>query len=221
MPVFRAIRLMIFVFPMAALATSDEAWLEDDVEAHARAVNEGELEFLTQAPATIHHHENRITVYEQSLTDGWVLLHQCHENLDRVPRAQIVFNEVRTRKLTVLDHANIERVWIEGPTVQLEDIETHAKLCIQAESQALSREGEGRYVLTNGPFMRRFLDGYYPMHVSIKVAIEPKDLQYVGMTPDEQAGLKINRSADTVEVDALFEGRLQTRLFFEKNQKRD
>ena len=92
-------------------------------------VNEGELTFLTQPTKTpVHHHQNHITILPDSLVSGWVILQQCHMDLDSVPRAQVVYNAERTRQLAVVSASGIDEAWVEGNTVQLQGINQAAKL---------------------------------------------------------------------------------------------
>ena len=178
-------------------------------------VNEGELFFLEKKPLkAVHHHSNALTVYQTSLDNGWVKLEQCHNNMDRVPRIQVVFHKKRIRDIKVLNADSIGKAWVENNTVQLEDVKDNALLCIEAWSKALVKNKDGSYRLTSGPFMRKFLDGYYPIHVTIVVDFKDTSLQLVGVKPLAQNGFKVIRKAKTVSMDAWFEGRLKTQLTF-------
>ncbi|MGD8911541.1 MAG: hypothetical protein PVJ68_02195 [Candidatus Thiodiazotropha sp.] len=58
----------------------------------------------------------------------------------------------------------------EFPDEDLESrTEAVAAICLQAETQSLHPTGQGGYQLRNGPYMRRFLDGYYPMLLTLQV----------------------------------------------------
>lgn len=180
-------------------------------------VNEGTLNFLAEPPATpYHHHQNRIRLTAESLTTGWVRLEQCHDNLDRVGRAQITFREGYIRDLRVESSSHIESAWIEGPSVQLRNVAEGAHLCLSAETRALRNAGGGFYMLHNGPYMRKFLDGYYPMRVSIDVAYPEALLALVDITPAVQPGLKVGEAPGAISVDALFEGELRTLIQFQR-----
>ena len=91
-----------------------ERWLESDdmmpPSVSTADVNEGELVFLAQHPAKqVHHHQNYLIINADSLRDGWVRLNQCHDHLDRVPRAQIMYNKDRIRDLQIVTSDNIEQ----------------------------------------------------------------------------------------------------------------
>lgn len=182
----------------------------------ATDVNEGELRFLTETPAkAVHRHVNRITITEGSLADGWVRMEQCHENLDAVPRAQVVYGQDRVRGIEVVSAQRIGRAWAEANTVQLQEVQPGATLCVKAETRALSRNGEMSFNLSNGPYMRKFLDGYYPMRVSMTVKLETPRLRFVEASPEDQPGFRVWQGTDTVGYDTLFEGELRTVLRFD------
>lgn len=178
-------------------------------------VNDGDLHFLTQEPAKpVHHHQNHLFLDDHSLSTGWVRLEQCHQHLDAVPTMQIVYSKDRIRKLAVLRSENIGKSWVHEHTVQMERVEHNALICISAESLALNADGKGGYSLSNGPYMRRFLDGYYPMRVSMDVTLETDRLRFVDVSPAPQPGFRFARDGAHLGYDALFEGRLSTILRF-------
>lgn len=185
--------------------------------ASADAVNEGSLNFLAKAPAQPpHHHQNHIHITADSLATGWIELRQCHDHLDPVPRTQITFRTDHVRNLRVDSIEQIESVWVEGPSVQLAGVQRGARLCLSADTRALHARGNGYFVLQNGPYLRRFLDGYYPIRVSLQIDYPPALLKVVGITPPPQPGLAVVERPGTVQLDALFEGRLTTRIQFRR-----
>lgn len=197
-----------------ALAADDwpDDWSEElDLVSQIEGVNEGELEFLpTASAAGAHFHQNRIAITPASLEQGWVELVQCHDNIDPVPAAQILFRDGGIRELEIASARNIGRAWVDGHSVQLEDVGRDAQLCIRAQSQALMMLGDGLYRLRNGPYMRRFLDGYYPMRVSLNIAYPGERLQLIAQSPVTQEGFDVASEQDRLAVDATFEGRLMT-----------
>ena len=199
-----------------------ERWLESDdmmpPSVSTDHVNEGDLVFLAQHPTKqVHHHQNHLIINAESLRDGWVQLKQCHDHLDRVPRAQIMYNKDRIRDLQIVTSGNIEQSWVEGHSVQLRNIHENARLCVQAWTQALKANGDGSYSLQNGPFMRRFLDGYYPMRVSMKIDYGSSGLHLVSMTPQRQQGFDVTERQGHLAFDAWFEGRLKTEFLFRQD----
>ncbi|MGE0079977.1 MAG: hypothetical protein AB7U81_01630 [Thiohalomonadaceae bacterium] len=203
--------------PSGADEFDDELARQDALERQAAAVNEGRLEFLLQAPPgpPVHHQHNRILFDGDSLESGWVSMQQCHENLDAVSSTEIVFHPDRISDLRVDSHTNIGGIVVDGTRVQLEDVGAGASLCISARSHALRRDESGGYVLRNGPFMRRFLDGYYPLHVTMEVLWPDHGLRFVQALPEPQPGFTITAGMEALRLDTLFEGRLVTELRFE------
>jgi hypothetical protein len=140
-------------------------------------------------------------------------MEQCHENLDRVAALQIVFNPTRSRALRVTELENVADAFVDGHSVQVRDIGEGSRVCVAAESRALSQDGEGLFELQNGPFMRRFLDGYYPMRVSMRIEY-PSSLTFADVTPSAQSGFAVSGQPGQIDIDALFEGELRTRFRF-------
>ena len=208
-----------FVFANSLTEEEMERWLNSDdlnpPNYQNVEVNNGDLFFLETKPLKpVHHHRNTFTLYKTSLKDGWIKLEQCHSNMDRVPRVQVLFNKERIRDIKVLRSDAIEKAWVENNSVQLENVTDNAVLCIEAWSRALVKNKDGSYRLTNGSFMRKFLDGYFPIHVTIDVDFKATNLQLISVEPVAQNGFKITRTAKTVNMDAWFEGRLKTKLTF-------
>lgn len=192
----------------------DWALAADSLTARIAQVNEGDLAFLPNPPAdAIHHHQNRIVVTDSSLRDGWVSLEQCHQNLDRVAEAQILFHPERSRALQVTDFENMQSAVAERNTVQLRGVGAASEVCLRGETRALVSIGEGVYELQNGPYMRRFLDGYYPMRVSLQIEYPPR-LTLADFSPDRQPGFLVSSAPGRVNAEALFEGQLRTRFRF-------
>ena len=215
---------MFWLLPGVVLADEPsmgelERWLESDElmppSASTDQVNEGALVFLTQRPARqVHHHQNHLVIDADSVLNGWVRLNQCHYHLDRVPRAQIMYNRDRIRDLQITTSGNIEQSWVEDNTVQLRNVQENARLCVQAWTRALRSNGDVSYSLKNGPFMRRFLDGYYPMRVSMQIDYAASGLQLIAIKPARQQGFVVTEENGSLAFDAWFEGRLKTEFLF-------
>lgn len=223
-PIGRILLFLAWFVPAAAMAGPDyteeelERWFNSDDFEPPRPVsevNEGQLVFLRlPSREALHHHHNNMTILPRSLKDGWVKMEQCHTNLDRVPAAQIVFAKDRVRDLRVVSFRHMARAWVEGPTVQMADIGKHAKLCVRAWARALYSNTDGSYSLRNGPFMRRFLDGYYPMWVSMVIDFAGTGLKPTGVSPAAQEGFAVWRKNNRIGFDAVFEGKLRTEFGF-------
>ena len=184
----------------------------------ARNVNEGDLVFLETRPDPGGPRmEKRIDLDASSLENGWARMSQCHYNLDAVAAAEVVYNPQRTRNIQVTRAEDINEAVVDGPSVQLRDVGRDATLCVRAEVLAIvpNPEGDG-YLVENGPFMRRFLDGYYPMQVRLEVHWPPGLLRLSRSEPAPQPGHDLETDAGMVTVSAHFEGRLRSRLYLER-----
>ena len=90
-----------------------------------------------------------------------------------------------------------------------------AKLWINADVNILNKKTHNIFNLENGPFRRKFLEGYYPYHVTLKI-IDPSALQnLIKTTPESQAGFNIVKYNNQVYIDSYFEGILKTKLIFQ------
>jgi len=183
-------------------------------------VNEGALRFIEAEPEKpLYHFYNQLTISAQSLDDGWIGVAQCHANLDAVPRLQIVYGAGKVRNLEIVSSDAIEEAWVQhtdsASSVQLRNLAPGATVCIRAESNVLKRNGDG-FLVYNGPFMRRFLDGYYPMRASLSVSFDPTLIRFSGSEPGPQPGFGVWQKTGEIGYEAHFEGRLETRLYFER-----
>ena len=211
-----ALTCLLLIAQIAHTANQDD-WIfpDDDLEQRIDRVSEGELNMLARPPAaSVHHHYNSIRISAASIEHGWVKLVQCHYHLDRVGSAEIVYHPARIRGLTILSVRNIETSRIDGPSVQLVDIGPDASLCISAESQALISIEAGSFRLKNGPFMRRFLDGYYPMRVSLDIHYPSDLMELNGFRPAPGESGRVRRKQGRILWSSWFEGRLFTEFDF-------
>ncbi|MDX2464152.1 MAG: hypothetical protein QNK31_06545 [Porticoccus sp.] len=188
--------------------TSDELekWFVEDInddEARAMAVNEGKLEFLIKRPSkAVHSSRNILTIDKESIETGWVGLIQCHQNLGAVAEMQVVYRYKRMRNLRVDSFEGIKRAWVEGSSVQLVDIKRGAKICIQAEVGILYSRPDGSLILKNGPFHRKYFDGYYPMHVNLEIRYPMGLLRFESITPMAQPRFSLSHTSNSLKVDA-------------------
>jgi hypothetical protein len=217
---------VLFVFGFVSItgmkSSESEDWEKwfyddnDDSEARALAVNEGDLEFLSSPPDKPPHElHNKFIINSRSLKDGWIDLVQCHENLDKVGAAQILYHPRRTRSLQVLSSTGVEKTWVEKNSVQMSNITDNAKVCVSAEVHSLFPNFDGSYSMRNGPFHRRFLDGYYPMRVTMDVQLPEGELSFGAIQPVEQEGFSVEHNDQSMQVDALFVGELNIEVYFD------
>jgi hypothetical protein len=182
-------------------------------------INSGDLVFL-EGPVKpgVLHSDSRIRILPDSLETGRVALIQCYRNLDAVPRVELVYSYRDMRNLAILGKRGIDKAEVVDQSVQLEGVAKQASICVEAETGNLYREAEGGYVLKSGPYMRRFLDGYYPFRVSLQVDYPADLLRFDGVTP-AAAGLRVEKDAGAVRLDAWFEGRLTLEMRFSRQSE--
>ena len=91
-------------------------------------------------------------------------------------------------------------------------------LCVQADVQVLQRLADNTYVIQNGPYHRRFLDGYYPYHVSLTVHYSKNEIRLSRVVPHEQDGFRIKENEESLSIDSWFKGNLRISLEFRENE---
>ena len=198
-----------------------EKWFEDDSRflPFETDISEGDLEFLAAPPEkpTLHS-QNQLTITKTSISSGWVGMYQCYENLDAVPDAQVVYQYKEIKNLKIVMHDKIAKAWVQDQSVQLLDTQKGAALCVSADVRILYKNPDNTYSLNNGPFQRKFLDGFYPMHISLRVIYPAEVLEFIGTTPTAQNGFAVSHKKGELFIDAWFEGRLFTEALFKEKQ---
>ena len=219
-PLATACLLLWAALPMAF--AEEEPWPdfpEADLEERLAEISDGELVFLPEPPEEpAHHHENRIRILPSSLADGWVVLEQCHRHLDQVSLLEIVYHPERIRDIRILSNHNIDHSRVMGHSVELRGVQADATLCLTARSRALHELSPGRYQLRNGPYMRRFLDGYYPLHLTIEIDYPAQLLSLQSAHPQSEGAPAYQLESGRIHWDAWFRGRLHTEFNFTSNK---
>jgi hypothetical protein len=198
-----------------------ERWFESDTDAppFTSEVNEGELTFLTKVekqPPTSH---NTINISADSLKEGWVHIEQCHENLDAFLSIQVVYRYHKMRNLTIVSTKDIGKAWVEGQSIQMLNVKKGATLCSRLEARILYKGKDNTYTLVNGPFERRFLDGFYPMGVKLDIHYPANLLTFETSEPKPQPGFELKHDTGKIQLNALFEGQLIVEMRFRKKEK--
>ncbi len=182
--------LLVFSAPQAeATPSADELekwFMSDEVEPPTQS-SDSHLTFIaspTDKPAL--HSINKITISPQSIKTGWVDLMQCYENLDPVPEMEVVYNYKNMRNLKIIKSKNIEQAFIKGQSVQLENVQKNAQLCVSTEVRIFYKNKDGSFKLMNGPFHRQFLDSYFPFHLTLKVHYPSTQLKFINSKPKPQ-----------------------------------
>ena len=193
-----------------------ENWFEQDKVFSTDQVSEGELRFITQMPdKPVLHSLNKLEIALSSIDDGWVSLSQCYQNLDPVAVSEVVYQYKSMRDLTITKITNINRAEIKGQSIELTKVQKEAELCISARVRILYQNADGSYSLENGPFHRKFLDGYFPYHLTLEVHYPASRLQVQHTDPAEQPGLIIKLYKGHLLFDGIFEGILNVEVVFQ------
>ena len=197
----------LFVFLYTPLSNATEFDFLD--------INEGELEFITRPLKEVpHHHSTHISITTESMKSGWIGNKQCHYNLQTVPAMEVVFRKGYVRNLEINRSENIGRVWIEDATVQLKEIKKNAVVCITGETLSLKKNGSsGNYIWSGGPYMKKYLDGYFPMKVSIAIDYPSEKLVLEKLYP-HAVELKAVKLPGYIRLSLMFEGILELETHF-------
>lgn len=209
--------VVLLLLPVAGRSDSDEQferWGEEE-PAYVDRSGGPELVFIDPVkdrptPYSL----TEITVSEQSIDTGWVVIEQCHHGLDAVPDAEVVYRFASMRKLHILEAIGIGSAWVEGQSVQLKQIDRGARLCVGLEARVLHRLDDGRYRIRYGPFQRRFLDSYFPMHVAMQVRYPHETLYLDAIAPPAAAGLPLEQEEGRLGLEAWFRGKLFVEFYF-------
>jgi len=186
------------------------------VAAVSAEINDGELRILEAKPSPPPHHQHKqISIDPQALESGWVRDRQCHEHLDPVAAMQIVFAPGKVRQLRVARTEHLERAWIEGSSVQATNVQADAMLCLESELRILVHDtATGLYRLESGPYMRRFLDGFFPLRLSLDIRYPADRLRLVDLQPSALR-TRSRLLPGRFQLEVIFEGRLDIQLQFE------
>lgn len=149
-----------------------------------------------------------------SLKTGWVVIEQCYRNLDPVSQLEVVYEYQQIRKLEVTHQHLVGKLWIAGQTIQMENLSKGASVCTRAEVKILRHANKDKYLLLAGPFKRKFLDGYYPMHVKLNIQYPADRLILNEMFPEAAPGFNLTHNNGLVKIDTRFTGKLYLAMSF-------
>lgn len=191
-----------------------EKWFNSDDELPTSKVNNGQLIFLTsKARGNIFYSVINIFVDQDSIDNGWTKLTQCYSNLDPIHRTAVVYRKKLIKNLKVLSSKNIKSAKVSDNKVLLKDVTKDASLCIGANARNFYQNDDKSFSLVNGPYHRKFLDGYYPYHLKLNIHYSPK-LKFSYGTPKQQSGFQVKQNVNSLLIDTVFEGRLKTEFRF-------
>lgn len=207
-----------FVDDLQGLTEVEKAWLEGDgpIPDSTDHVNEGALKWLAFPAADNEYHlHNRMRINNGSLQDGWMSFEQCHYNIDPVGKIEIVYVPNSVRNLTVKSYTNIQQAVALQNSVAITMASKGAQICISGESKTL-RQHEGKWIVRRGPYMRKFLDGYYPMQVTEQLDWSQTNLVFLTSSPKSTIGHKQVFIDQTLEARYRFEGSLMSEYQFKQ-----
>jgi hypothetical protein len=118
------------------------------------------------------------------------------------------------KDLQVTRVEQIAQISIKRNGGELGRVEKGAVLCVQADVKILQHLSDKTYGLQNGPYHRKFLDGYYPYHVSLMVHYSNNEIQLKQVVPKAQDGFNVTEKRDGLSIDSWFEGELRIELEF-------
>lgn len=220
---FPALLFLLVFSALQAEATPSadelEKWFLSEELEPPRQSSDSHLTFIaspTDKPAL--HSINKITISPQSIKTGWVDLMQCYQHLDPVPEMEVVYNYKNMRKLRIIKSQNIEQAFVKGQSVQLENVQKNAQLCVSTEVRIFYKNKDGSFKLVNGPFHRQFLDSYFPFHLTLKVNYPSTQLKFISSKPKPQFGFVVKQSDNTLLIDSYFTGKLYTEIIFKLDQ---
>ena len=191
-----------------------EKWFNSDGELPTSKVNDGQLNFIKNTiKKNIFHSVINITVDQNSIDNGWTKLTQCYSNLDPISRTAVVYRENLIKNLNILSSNNIKHAEVSGHKVILTKVSKEASLCIGATARNFYQNEDKSFSLVNGPYHRKFLDGYYPYHLKLNIHYSPK-LKFSYGLPKQQSGFQIKHRSNALFIDTVFEGRLKTEFRF-------
>ncbi len=194
-----------------------EAWFEDDSRSLPQRMpaDEGTLQFLATPPQKrTPTSTNVLRIGVASRQEGWVEITQCHRQLDPISRVEVIYQYQQMRNLRIRGTKNIGKTWVEDSSVQMEDVKENAELCVELEARVLYRQDDGSFILRNGPFQRRFLDGFFPMHTVLDVDYRESGLYFADVTPGPAPGFSVTSQPGRLKLDAWFEGQLTLAIRF-------
>ena len=207
--------LLIPVMLAAADPSLDESWLDDESESQALQVNEGQLNFIAPIhDQSILYSDTHLWITSESMQTGWVKMQQCYRHLDMVGRTDVVYAYREMDNLQVTRAEQIAQIRVKPHWVELEDVGKGAELCVQAKVRILQRLSDKTYGMHNGPYHRKFFDGYYPYHVSLTVHYSSNEMQLKRVQPEPQDGFYVTEKTGVLNIDSWFEGELRIGLEF-------
>jgi len=206
------------------ITAAERAWLESDSSnENTRMINEGKITAvdpsLTRSQYALF---NKIHFLPDSLQSSQVDFTQCHKNLDAMNAIDIVYNAQTISNLQVQSSTHIGSYTTERDKIELKNIAQGAEICISGTTNLLSYDSQTQqWLLVRGPYMRKFLDGYYPMHLQEQIDLSATNLSLVDIRIEGNSTYQPTRQetghsskAHLITLNYFFEGRLKPTYHF-------
>lgn len=206
-------------FPEVGMTEAEIEWWFNEDDILPVQVDEGELVFLSEASEKpVLHSISELTIDQHGIKSGWISLSQCYKHLDPVARTSVVYQYPFMKNLRILSKKNIQSATIIKQSIELENVSADAQLCIAAEVKIFNRLAEGTYSLSNGPYHRKFLDGYFPYHVTLSIHYPESNLKIISTNPENQPGFQVKKRVNTITFDSIFAGQLKIEATFKQRK---
>ena len=191
-----------------------EKWFNSDEELPTDKVNEGTLKFIDNiSTENIFRSTINISIDQDSIKQGWTTLIQCYSNLDPISLTAIIYRKKFIKNIEIISSKNIKNAKISGRKIILNDVSENAQICIELNSRNFYQNEDKSFSLVNGPYHRKFFDGYFPYHLTLNIQYDP-NLNYHYSIPKKQTGFSVKQNLHTLKIKTLFEGRLKTEFRF-------
>lgn len=210
---------ILFFISINAFAFTDEEerWLNSIDDADITEKNEAKLKFI-KPPSNSQplHSINKLIISQESIDDGWVDLHQCYRHLDKLPEVDITYYYRSIKNLTLISKKNIDSAILKDQSITLKNIKDNAEICISAEVRVFYQNPDQSFSLVNGPYHRRFLDGFYPFHVSLNIQYPDQLLSLQETFPKPTQNFSVTNINNKLLIETYFEGILNIEVRFNK-----
>jgi len=198
-----------------AYTQEQERWLNEEDDSDVSHVNEGQLTFiLPPSDKPPLHSVNHLTIDQNSIDNGWVKLQQCYKHLGVLDQVEITYKYRFMKQLSLVSKKHIGNARVTKQSIELSNVKKNAELCISADVRIFYQNPDLSFSLINGPFHRRFLDGYYPYRLTLKINYPEHLLLFNNSTPKQQKGFVIQKNNNQILIDTYFEGILNTEMHF-------
>lgn len=207
--------LLLVSFTASGFTDEEERWLNEIDNENISETSEGQLRFLDPSSnINTLHSTNTLIISQKSIDDGWVDLHQCYINLDQLPEVDITYFYKTIKNLKIISINNIDSAEVKKQNITLKNIKKNPEICVSAEVRVFYQNPDLTFSLINGPYHRRFLDGYYPYHITLNIKFPGDILQLQETIPEQTKNFLISVKRNSLLVDTTFEGILNIETKF-------